>query len=186
MTKAQQMVDEAAQKSGYKELRYHETKPENDIHVFTTDNAVNASGDPSTPYGIFTKRTDAPIGLGGKQMKLWVKAENTFKVKDRDSISEALPEEYSNFISEIEGLVGKYSDRFDNLEDEFVIALDEWFDTQEDGDSLRDAWDVTKGLSEQDFADRIPDEINDVEENLNRLMEEWKREEEKLIADSKG
>ena len=77
---AQRMVDQAADEAGYDKKRFHETKEENIIHVFNLDLNTNASADYGTPFGVFTKSHNRSVGLGGKQMSLYVKKSLHYKI----------------------------------------------------------------------------------------------------------
>lgn len=68
------LVYEAAKRAGFARRQFHETKKENIIHVFDLGLNTNASADYGTPFGVFTKSHSRSVGLGDKQMQLFVKA----------------------------------------------------------------------------------------------------------------
>ncbi len=107
METAQKMVDEAANASGYTQKKFHQTSA--DFHVFNLEKATNSSGDPKTPFGVFTKSTDKDIGLPGKkQMALYVKANNTFTVSNRLDIMAKMPEDFQRLYFNILSIRSKY------------------------------------------------------------------------------
>ena len=147
MTTAQRMVDEAAKAAGYTRKAFHETKQENTIHIFNMDLATNASGDYKTPYGIFTKSHSRSVGLGGKQMALYVKADKTFEAKDRDDFETKMPEQYWSLIDDLKTITKRYDQKQNELEDRYFDLVDDFFDNTPNGDQLRMQWDILRPLS---------------------------------------
>ncbi len=181
---AQKMVDDAAKNAGYTQKKFHETKEENIIHIFDLGLNTNASADYGTPFGIFTKSHNRSVGLGGKQMGLYVKAENTFKLKDRTEIAQKLPPEYSELVDTINAIDEEYSEKTEGLDDDFLFAFDDWLNENDPDDKMREAWDVTKTIEEQ-FGDVVPQEIIDLERKYTSTMAEWKAKTDKAILDAK-
>ena len=160
MTTAQRLVDEAAKVAGYTRKAFHETKQGNTIHIFNMDLATNASGDYKTPYGIFTKSHSRSVGLGGKQMALYVKADNTFEAKDRDDFETKMPKQYWDLIDDLKAVNKRYDQKENELEDRYFDLIDEFFDNEPNGDELRMQSDAAKPLREQ-FD--LPKELESVE-----------------------
>lgn len=129
---AQKMVDDAAKKAGYEHRMFHETDAAN-IHVFDIARGDHGATDYETPYGIFTKTSAKNIGLGSRQMALFVKAQNTLHVEDRADVRKKIPgfEQYYNQIQEIDS---KYDAIAEQLEDEEFDALREWMEENPDAD----------------------------------------------------
>ncbi len=182
MDEAQRMVDEAAKAAGYRWKKFHETAQGNNIHVFNLDLATHSTADYGTPYGIFTKSHDRTVGLGGKQMGLWVKADNTLNLKDRNEIRKALPKAYGEILDELSAIDEKYSAREEELEDTFLELLYAWFDEQPNGDSLRKQWDIARPAYEQ-FT--LPSDVADAERESENLMAEWDEKSDRIIASAK-
>ena len=74
METVKKLVYEAAKRAGFARRQFHETKKENIIHVFDLGLNTNASADYGTLFGVFTKSHSRSVGLGDKQMQLFVKA----------------------------------------------------------------------------------------------------------------
>lgn len=182
MDEAQRMVDEAAKAAGYRWKKFHETAQGNNIHVFNLDLATHSTADYGTPYGIFTKSHDRTVGLGGKQIGLWVKADNTLNLKDRNEILKALPKAYGDILDELSAIDEKYSAREEELEDTFLELLYAWFDEQPNGDSLRKQWDIARPAYEQ-FT--LPSDVADAERESENLMAEWDEKSDRIIASAK-
>ena len=129
---AQNMVDEVANKNGYTKRMFHETNAEN-IHIFDISRGTHGGNDSETPYGIFTKSSDKNIGLGKKQMALYVKADNTLHVKDRTEVRNKIPQliPYYDQIAEIDR---KYDALAEELEDVELEALSEWMEANPEVD----------------------------------------------------
>ena len=184
MAKAQKMVDEAAKEAGYDKKRFHETKEENIIHVFNLDLNTNASADYGTPFGVFTKRHNRSVGLGGKQMSLYVKADRTFSVKDRTETPKRLPQEYSAFVDKINAIDAEYDAKYEKSSDDLLDSFAEWLDENDANDEMRNAWDVTRNLEEQ-FGDVLPKELIEKERKFLKVHDEWTNKTNQAILDAK-
>ena len=132
MELVEKLVSEASIAAGYDTTMFHETDAEN-IHIFDISRGTHGGTDYQTPYGIFTKTSSKNIGLGSKQMKLFVKAKNTLRVENRDDVANKIPgfAEYYDQITEIDR---KYDALADDLEDEEFDALMEWMEEHPDAD----------------------------------------------------
>ena len=182
MILAQRYVDAMAKAAGYTRKAFHETKQDNTIHIFNMDLATNASGDYKTPYGIFTKSHSRSVGLGGKQMALYVKADKTFEAKDRDDFETKMPEQYWNLIDELKAINKRYDQKQSELEDRYFDLIDDFFDNEPNGDQLRMQSDVSRPMREQ-FA--VPEELESVEIDMESIMSEWESAEQEAIANVK-
>ncbi len=129
---AQKMVDKVARENGYAKRMFHETDAEN-IHIFDISRGTHGGNDSQTPYGIFTKSSDKNIGLGKKQMALYVKADKTLFVENRDEVSKKIPQliPYYDQIAEIDR---KYDALAEEMEDVELGALEEWMEANPDVD----------------------------------------------------
>lgn len=129
---AQKMVDKVARENGYTKRMFHETDAEN-IHIFDISKGTHGGNDSQTPYGIFTKSSDKNIGLGKKQMALYVKADKTLFVENRDEVSKKIPQliPYYDQIAEIDK---KYDVLAEEMEDVELGALEEWMEANPDVD----------------------------------------------------
>lgn len=142
LEEARQMVREAAAKAmpytkvvdmdNLPRMMYHETNADN-IHVFNLGLGTHAEDDSETPYGIFTKSTDANIGLGNKQMELFVNAKKTLIVADREAVKRAIPE-LVPYYDEIKAIDAHYSERFEQAETKELEAMDAWQEAHPDAD----------------------------------------------------
>lgn len=184
METARWLVYQAAVRAGYMRKMFHETKEENVIHVFDLSRNTNASADYGTPFGVFTKSHNRSVGLGGKQMELYVKVGKTFRLKDRTEIAQKLPPEYSKLVDIINAIDEEYGKKTEGIDDEFLFAFSDWLDENDPDDKMREAWDVTKTIEEQ-FGDVIPREIIDLERKYTRLMDEWGKKTDKAITGAK-
>lgn len=129
---AQKMVDEAAKAAGYDRRMFHETDAEN-IHVFDISRGDHGATDYETPYGIFTKTSDKNIGLGSKQMALFVKAQNTLYVNDRADVLNKIPG-FVQYYDQIQAIDQKYNALAEQYEDAEFDALQEWMEENPDVD----------------------------------------------------
>ena len=127
-----QMVGHAAFKAGYKQMMFHETSAEN-IHVFDISRGDHSETDSETPYGIFTKSRDNNIGIGDRQMKLYVKAENTLNVASREYVSKYIPD-LVPYYDEIKRLDDKYGDLAEKAMDREMELLESWSDAHPEAD----------------------------------------------------
>jgi hypothetical protein len=132
MQTAQQLVDEAAKAAGYDRRMFHETDAEN-IHVFDISRGDHGATDYETPYGIFTKTSDKNIGLGSKQMALFVKAQNTLYVNDRADVLNKIPG-FIQYYDQIQAIDQKYNALAEQYEDAEFDALQEWMEENPDVD----------------------------------------------------
>ena len=128
----ERMVEEAANTAGFETRMFHETDADN-IHIFDISRGTHGGTDYQTPYGIFTKTSPKNIGLGSKQMSLFVKAHNTLQVENREDVVNKIPgfAEYYDQITEIDR---KYDALANELEDEEFDALMEWMEEHPDAD----------------------------------------------------
>ena len=181
---AQKMVDKAAKEAGYDKKRFHETKEENIIHVFNLDLNTNASADYGTPFGVFTKSHNRSVGLGGKQMSLYVKADRTFRVKDRTEIAKKLPQEYSALVDEINAIDNEYDTKYEKLSDDLLDSFAVWLDKNDPTDEMREAWDVQRPLEEQ-FGDVLPQDIIEKERKFLKVSDEWTNKTNQAILGAK-
>lgn len=172
MDAAQRLVEQAAATAGYWRSRWHETKPESDFHVFNINRADNASADNQTPYGIFTKAHDRTVGLGGKQMRLFVRADRILRFRDRDTMKQQMPEEYKALLRRLEEVDAKYGAEAEEMEDQFFWDIEEWLETQPNEDELRERIDPAKPFYES-IGDAMPQELIDLETRMTLHSEEW-------------
>lgn len=172
MDAAQRLVEQAAATAGYWRSRWHETKPESDFHVFNINRADNASADNQTPYGIFTKAHDRTVGLGGKQMRLFVRADRILRFRDRDTMKQQMPEEYKALLRRLEEVDAKYGAEAEEMEDQFFWDIEEWLEAQPNEDELRERIDPAKPFYES-IGDAMPQELIDLETRMTVHSEEW-------------
>ena len=132
METAQKMVNEAARFAEYDATMFHETDAEN-IHIFDISRGTHGGTDYQTPYGIFTKTSSKNIGLGKRQMKLFVKAHNTLRVENREDVLNKIPG-FAKFYDQIQAIDKKYDALANQLEDEELDALYEWMEEHPDVD----------------------------------------------------
>ena len=132
MKAAQKAVEDAAKAAGYDKKMFHETNAEN-IHIFDISRGTHGGTDSETPYGIFTKTTDKNIGLGNKQMALYVKANRTLYVADRSEVKSKISE-LIDYYDEIAKIDKEYDALANKLEDAEFDALGEWMDEHPDAD----------------------------------------------------
>ncbi len=176
MKTAKKMVTDAAINAGYKKRMYHETDKGNIIHVFNLDLNTHSFSDYSTPIGIFTKSHNGPIGLGDKQMELFVKADRIFKVKNREEVASKMPSEYSMFIDEIQKIDKQYEKESERMEDKVLDEFFDWADST--GFDLSD-FDVGDTIENQ-YGDAIPERILSLERGYLKLQEEWDKKTETI------
>lgn len=132
METAQRMVNESAKSAGFDTKMFHETDAEN-IHIFDISLGTHGGTDYETPYGIFTKSSRKNIGLGSKQMELFVKAHNTLRVENREDVLNKIPG-FAKFYDQIQAIDKKYDAISNQLEDEEFGALWEWMEEHPDVD----------------------------------------------------
>lgn len=170
-TAAKGMVEEAARKNGYTRKMFHETDAEN-IHIFDISMNTHGETDSETPYGIFTKSSDKNIGLGSRQMELFVKAERTLNVANRQDVKNKIPE-LLPYYDEIARIDREYDALIEKLEDAEMDILYEWLEEHPDVE-------IDEVYSNEHIAKGKPADI-DSQEYLEahnayvKAMEEWKR-----------
>lgn len=171
MATAQRMVDAAAKAAGYEHRMFHETNAKN-IHVFDISRNTHGGTDYETPYGIFTKSRANNIGLGSRQMALFVKAQNTLNVENREDVRKKIPgfEEYYNQIKEIDR---KYDALCEELEDEELDALQEWMEENPDADM--DAVYPTSYIVEDKPADIDSERYLEAHQKYRETRAEWSK-----------
>ncbi|MBQ0124856.1 MAG: hypothetical protein KBS59_00850, partial [Clostridiales bacterium] len=175
-----QMLDAAAKAAGYKKRMFHETNAER-IHVFRTDIGTNGATDSETPYGIFTKSTDKSIGLGSRQMELYVKADDTLTLTDRQAVRE-FPA-FRDTLEKIKQLDEEYGKLAEEADEDEEDALDAWIDAHPDAD-LEQIMTTEKIASGEAFD--IDDETyQTAHERYRAIMDEWTREYDRLAVASK-
>ena len=129
---AQEFVDDAAMSAGYEFRMFHETDADN-IHIFDISRGTHGGTDYQTPYGIFTKTSSKNIGLGSKQMALFVKARNTLRVENREDVVNKVPG-FAEYYDQIKAIDEKYDALANELEDEEFDALMAWMEEHPDAD----------------------------------------------------
>ncbi len=169
---AQKMVDEVARKNGYTRRMFHETDAKN-IHIFDTSLGTHGATDSETPYGIFTKSSAKNIGLGSRQMALYVKADNTLYVEDRADVKNKIPEMIPYF-DEISRIDKEYEALAEETEDAEFDALMEWMNENPDVDM--DVVYPNSYIINNQPADIDSQEYLDAFNEHHRIMEEWKSE----------
>ena len=132
METVQRMVDEAAKAEDYAARMFHETDADN-IHIFDISRGTHGGKDYETPYGIFTKTTATSIGLGKKQMPLFVKALRTLRVENREDVRNKIPG-FAKYYDQIQAIDKKYDALSNQLEDEELDAFYEWIKEHPDVD----------------------------------------------------
>jgi hypothetical protein len=178
---AKQMVLAAAEANGYSKKMWHETDAQN-IHVFDVSLNTHGGTDSETPYGIFTKSTDKSIGLGGRQMPLYVKAEKTLYVKDREDVKNKIPAlvPFFNRITEIDKKYDALSEKYEN---EQFDALGEWMDEHPDADM--DVIFPTSYIIEHKPADVDSEKYLAAFERYEKNRAEWESEYNKVAEQTK-
>lgn len=132
METVQRMVETAARSAEYEATMFHETDAEN-IHIFDISRGTHGGTDYQTPYGIFTKTSSKSIGLGRRQMKLFVKAHNTLRVENREDVLNKIPG-FAKYYDQIQAIDKKYDALANQLEDEELNALYDWIEEHPDVD----------------------------------------------------
>lgn len=164
-----QMVGHAAFNAGYKQMMFHETSADN-IHVFDISRGDHSATDSETPYGIFTKSRDNNIGIGDRQMKLYVKAENTLNVASREYVSKYIPD-LVPYYDESKCIDDKYGRLADKALDMEMERLEAWSDAHPDAD-------MEELLPLDYIIDNKPAKIDDAaylaaHKNYEDVMAEW-------------
>lgn len=163
------MVHDAAIKNGYRFQMFHETNAEN-IHVFDVNIGTHGSTDSETPYGIFTKSSSKNIGLGNRQMALYVKSNKRLTVSNREDVKNKILSlvPYYDRIAEIDK---KYSELNDKLMWDELTAMDEWQEEHPDADM--DEIYPTSYIVEDKPADIDSQKYLDAFNKRKQSMEEW-------------
>ncbi|MBR3974406.1 MAG: hypothetical protein IKJ88_00940 [Clostridia bacterium] len=175
------LVEGAARDAGYTRKMFHETNAEN-IHIFDISRSDHAGNDNETPFGIFTKSRPDNIGLGSRQLSLYVKADKTFIVKNREEIKNKIPGLLPLYekISEIDR---KYGQLAEELEDEEFDALSEWMD--EHPDAEMDKVYPNSYLIEKKPADIDSDRYHAAFKKYEENMQEWEASSRSVAVQSK-
>ena len=166
---AQDMVEQAARAAGYDRRMFHETDAEN-IHIFDISRGDHGGTDSETPYGIFTKTSDKSIGLGSRQMALFVKAKKTLDVENREGVKNKIPDlvPYYDEISKIDTM---YDALINKLEDAEFDALGEWMDAHPDADM--DEIFPSSYIIEGKAADIDYPKYHEAHDEYIRIRKEW-------------
>ena len=172
METAQRMVDEVARKNGYDKKMFHETDAEN-IHVFDISRGDHGGTDSETPYGIFTKTSDKNIGLGSRQITLYVKAKKTLYVENRADVKNKIPE-LIPYYDEIARIDEKYDALMEELEDAEFEALENWLEENPDVDM--DEVYANSYIAEGKPADIDSQEYLDAHNRYKEVRAEWEAE----------
>ena len=178
---AQKMVDEAAKEAGYARKMFHETDADN-IHVFDISRGTHGGTDSETPYGIFTKSSDKNIGLGSRQMSLYVKAKETLYVKNREDVKNKIPA-LVPYYDEISKIDKTYDAIISKLEDAEFDALGEWMDEHPDVDM--DVVFPTSYIIEGRAADIDSPKYHDAHNEYIRVRKEWENKYNEIAIKSK-
>lgn len=171
MEAAQNLVDKAAKEAGYNRRMFHETNAEN-IHVFDISMNIHGETDSETPYGIFTKSHNNNIGLGNRQMSLFVKAEKTLNVVNRADVKNKIPE-LIPYYDEIARIDKHYDSLTEKLGDEELDILEEWLEEHPDID-MDDVY-PTSYIADGKPADIDSTEYLEAHERYQNAMDEWKQ-----------
>jgi hypothetical protein len=106
---------------------YHQTDA--DIEEFDPKRPGAGQFDNETPFGVFLKPNDDDIGLGGKQMPLYARIENPFRVADRALLAAYLKANikgYAELKRQYDEMDKVYSVKLGAADTELYIKLDEW------------------------------------------------------------
>ena len=179
--KAQYMVDKVAKENGYTKRMFHETSAEN-IHIFDLSKNTHGGTDSETPYGIFTKSTDKGIGLGGKQMALYVKADNTLVVDNREDVKNKIPQ-LVPYYDELKRIDTKYDAMASDLEDAEFEALEQWINENPDADM--DVVFPTQYIIENKPADIDSPAYHEAHQKRVAIMSEWSSKYEEVATKCK-
>ena len=166
---AHAMAYEAAKVAGYDRTMFHETDAEN-IHIFDITRGTHGGTDYQTPYGIFTKTSSKNIGLGSKQMELFVKAHNTLRVENRDDVVKKIPG-FAKYYDQITEIDKKYDALANQYEDEEFAALEAWMEENPDADM--DVIFPTSYIIEGKPADIDDANYLEVHKKRTDVMAEW-------------
>lgn len=178
---AKEMVTQAAKVNGYTRKMFHETNAEN-IHIFDISMNTHGETDSETPYGIFTKSSDKNIGLGSRQMALFVKAERTLNVANRQDVKNKIPE-LLPYYDEIARIDREYDALMEELEDAEMDALDNWLDEHPEVD-MDDVY-PNEYIAEGKPADIDSQEYLEAHNAYKNAMEEWKQKYAKVAVKCK-
>lgn len=118
METARRMVREVADRAGFSDEIYHQTNKS--FNVFDIRNTYRSSGgglEYQFPHGIYTKLSDAPIGVpGDNQMHLFGKGGEFLTVKDRQHLSDYLRRNCKGFAKQEDELTKFREKGYANLE----------------------------------------------------------------------
>ena len=178
----ERLVEDAANTAGYETRMFHETDADN-IHIFDISRGTHGGTDYQTPYGIFTKTSPKNIGLGSKQMSLFVKAHNTLMVANREDVVNKIPgfAEYYDQITEIDK---KYDALANELEDEEFDALMEWMEEHPDADM--DEVFPNSYIIENKPADIDSEVYHAAHKKRIDVMDEWKAKYDEVAIQAKS
>lgn len=178
---AKRLVYEAAERAGYKRKVFHETDADV-IHVFDLSIGTHAATDSETPYGIFTKSTNAPIGLGKNQMELLVKANNTLEVNDRSEVAEKIPElvPYYDKLKEIDEWYTALHEESEEREFTAMEAL-QVEHPDADMDKVYPTENIAKGLP----ANIDSEAYREAFAESRRIMDEWRQKYDEVAVKCK-
>lgn len=175
------LVDVAARRAGYTKRMFHETDADH-IHVFDISRGDHGANDSETPYGIFTKTSDKNIGLGSRQMALYVKANKTLYVKDRSDVKNKIPA-LVPYYDEIARIDKRYGELADKWEDAELDALQEWIEEHPDVD-MDEVYPFSY-IVEKKPADIDYPKYHNAFNEYKRVMEEWSSEYNTVAAKCK-
>ena len=179
---AQEFVDDAAMSAGYDVRMFHETDADN-IHIFDISRGTHGGTDYQTPYGIFTKTSSKNIGLGSKQMSLFVKARNTLRVENRDDVVNKVPG-FAKYYDQITEIDKKYDALANELEDEEFDALMEWMEEHPDADM--DEVFPNSYIIENKPADIDSEKYLEAHSKRVALMNEWSEKYNAVAVEAKA
>lgn len=173
METAQRMVNEAAEKAGYRERLYHQTG--NLFTRFNTDNQSAGKYDHETPTGIFLKPDDRDIGLAGKrQMSLLANMQNPLHFTDRNSLSyfwKANIPKYADVIQQISENDVRYQALYDEAD-------------KRDTELYKKVWeDRRQGLITREQFEKI---LETGEYEAGSVLKEWQESNNALRLEAKG
>ena len=178
----ERLVEEAANTAGYETRMFHETDADN-IHIFDISRGTHGGTDYQTPYGIFTKTSPKNIGLGSKQMSLFVKAHNTLRVENREDVVNKIPG-FAQYYDQITEIDRKYDALANELEDEEFDALMEWMEEHPDADM--DEVFPNSYIIENKPADIDSEVYHAAHKKRIDLMNEWKTKYDEVAIQAKS
>ena len=149
---------------------YHETNA--DFDTFDLSRGTHQQNDFATPTGIFTKSNDARIGLGDRQIPLFVKLENPLTLPDRAAI-------VRHFRDNIPGFAALH-DAYNNVDATYSARQ---LEAEERDDALLDR--LLDGVEDTDARSRILDDF-DTQSEAQQVNREWLAESDRLAQEMKG